>query len=62
MLYRVSYSQLVSVMHYEFSAYLKYVTDIHKYVYHIITVDLGQYCILNIGIYTVLQIVATVHK
>jgi len=42
--------------------YLKYVTDIHKYVYHIITVDLGQYCILKIGIYTVLQIVATVHK
>jgi len=62
MLYQVSCSHLVKFVHYEFFAYLRYVTDIHKYVYHIITVDLGQYCILKTGIYTVLQIVAAIHK
>lgn len=62
MLYQVSRSHLVRLVHYKFSAYLKYVTNVHKYVYHIITVDLGQYCILKIGIYTVLQIVAAVQK
>jgi len=30
-------------------------------VYHI-TVELGKYCVLKIGIFTVLQIVAAVHK
>jgi len=47
-------------VYYEFSAYLKYVTDIRKYV---CIIHLEQYFILKTGIdYSVLQIVAAVHK